>query len=58
MDLKKLTAIIPILSVGVMVVWGLLANDWSRSWIAVVIGGILTATIRVLAKDDGNDKKE
>ena len=28
MDFKKLCSIIPILSVGVMVVWGLIANDW------------------------------
>ena len=49
MDYKKLTAIIPILSVCVMLVWGLIANDWSRCWIAVVIGGVLTAICRIMA---------
>ena len=56
MDYKKLCSIIPMASVGVMVVWGLLANDWSKSWIAVVIGGILTGICGVLAKNDS--KKE
>jgi uncharacterized BrkB/YihY/UPF0761 family membrane protein len=55
MDYKKLTTIIPILSVCVMLVWGLIANDWSKCWIAVVIGGVLTAICRAMA---GNDKKE
>ena len=31
MDIKKIIPIICMLSVGVMVVWGLLANDWSKS---------------------------
>ena len=58
MDYKKLTTIIPILSVCVMLVWGLIANDWSKSWIAVVIGGILTAICGVLARNGKDDKKE
>ena len=46
MDTKKLIPVISILSVGVMVVWGLLANDWSKSWIAVFVGGMkLTAVM-------------
>ena len=56
MDYKKLTAIIPIVSVCVMLVWGLIANDWSKCWIAVVIGGVLTAICRVMTGKD--DKKE
>lgn len=51
MDLKKLTTIIPMVSGGVMIVWGLLANDWSKCWIAVVIGGILSGIIHVMTKD-------
>ena len=47
MDIKKIIPIICMLSVGVMVVWGLLANDWSKSWIAVVIGGIIVACLSV-----------
>ena len=56
MDYKKLTAIIPIVSVCVMIVCGLIANDWSKCWIAVVIGGVLTAICRIMAGN--NDKKE
>lgn len=48
MDIKKLRPIISILSVGVMVLWGLLANDWSKCWIAVFVGGIAIAVLSVL----------
>ena len=51
MDLKKLTTIIPMVSGGVMIVWGLLANDWSKCWIAVVIGGILLCRSVLPAKN-------
>ena len=56
MDLKKLTAIIPMVSVLVMVIWGMLANDWSKSWITVMVGGVLTAIVAICTKDQ--DKKE
>ena len=52
MDYKKLTTIIPILSVCVMLVWGLIANDWSKCWIAVVIGGVLTAICRPIRRNN------
>lgn len=55
MDYKKLSAIIPMLSVAVMIAWGVLGNDWGRSWIAVAIGGILSAVFRTLAKDSSDD---
>ena len=51
MDYKKLSAIIPMVSVAVMIVWGVLGNDWGRSWIAVAIGGIISGILRVLSKD-------
>ena len=50
MDYKKLTTIIPILSVCVMLVWGLIANDWSKSWIAVMAGGIAIAALSIINK--------
>lgn len=56
-NLKKLNAIIPIVSGGVMVVWGFLANDWSKCWLSVFVGGILMAIINVLgANKDGKNK--
>ena len=56
MDYKKLTAIIPMISVVVMLVWGLIAKDWSQCWIAVVVGGVITGILGTLSK--GQDKKE
>lgn len=51
MDNKKLIPVISIVSVGVMVVWGLLAKDWSKSWLAVFVGGIAIAVLSVVNKD-------
>ena len=50
MDNKKLIPVISMVSVGVMVVWGMLANDWSKSWIAVMIGGIAIAVLSIVNK--------
>lgn len=51
MNLKTLNTVIPMVSVAVMVVWGTVAKDWSNSWLAVFIGGILMAIINVIAKN-------
>ena len=51
MNLKTLNVIIPVVSVAVMMLWGTLANDWSNSWLAVFIGGILMTIINVIAKN-------
>ena len=56
MDLKKLNVIIPIVSGGIMVVWGFLANDWSKSWLAVFVGGIIMTIINVMGHKDKDDK--
>jgi len=50
MNNKKLIPAISIISVGIMVVWGTLANDWSKSWIAVFAGGIAIAVLSILNK--------
>ena len=50
MDLKKIIPIISIISVGVMVVWGTMTNDWSKSWIAVFVGGIIITCLSILGK--------
>ncbi len=55
MDYKKLATIIPMLSVAVMIAWGVLGNAWGKSWIAVAIGGILAAVLRVMAGDNKSD---
>jgi hypothetical protein len=50
MDNKKLIPVISMVSVGVMVIWGTLANDWSKSWIAVMAGGIAIAALSIINK--------
>lgn len=57
MDLKKLNTIIPIISVAVMIIWGTLAKDYSHSWLAVFVGGIIMAVINVLGKKNDDNKK-
>ncbi|MBO4902071.1 MAG: hypothetical protein J5518_04700 [Lachnospiraceae bacterium] len=57
-------ALISMVSVVVMFIWGYLANDFSRSWLAVMIGGILSFAVFMIRKDlksaegdkDNNDK--
>ena len=57
MNRKTLNTIIPIVSVGVMVVWGTLAKSYDKSWLAVFVGGILMAVINVIGKNkDDKDK--
>ena len=51
MDVKKLIPIISIVSVAVMIIWGMLANDWSKSWLAVFVGGIAITILSILNKD-------
>ncbi|MBO7662465.1 MAG: hypothetical protein J6U01_03760 [Clostridia bacterium] len=48
MNNKKLIPVISMISVGVMIVWGTLANDWSKSWLAVFAGGIAIAVLSIL----------
>ena len=57
MDMKKLAPIISILSVVVMLLWGTLVPDgWSKSWLAVFVGGAIIAVLNIIYKgDDGKD---
>ena len=64
--MKKLGVLFPviaIISVAVMIVWGMLGNAWNISWIAVFIGGIAMAIVAMIlgakakADKDKNEKK-
>ncbi len=55
MDWKKMAGICPMIGGAVMVVWGFIANDWSRCWIAAVIGGVLAGVCGMIAHSE--DKK-
>ena len=46
--LAILYPIIAIISVAVMIVWGMLGNAWNISWIAVFIGGCLMAILSIV----------
>ena len=51
MNRKTLNILIPIVSVGVMVVWGTLAKSYEHSWLAVFVGGILMAILNVVGRN-------
>ena len=51
-------AIISMVSVVVMFIWGYLANDFSHSWIAVMIGGILSCAVSMIRKDKEKAQKD
>ena len=51
MNRKTLNTIIPIVSVGVMIVWGTIAKSYEHSWLAVFIGGILMVVVNTIFKD-------
>lgn len=61
MSLKFLIPIIAIISVGVMIVWGTLANSYQYSWIACFVGGIAIAVVSMVMgakKEKNKDSKE
>ena len=45
MDYKKLSTIIFMISGVATVVWGVLANDWSKCWLFAVIGGVIGVAV-------------
>ena len=51
MNLKTWNIIMPIVSVGVMIVWGTLARSYEHSWLAVCVGGILMAILNVVGRN-------
>lgn len=58
LNLKKLNAIIPIVSCGTAFLWGQLGNAWDKSWIAVPVGGMLMGILNILGKKNNDDDKK
>ena len=52
MDYKKLSTIIFMVSGVATVVWGMLANDWSKCWLAAVIGGVIGVAVGMFGEKD------
>ncbi len=50
MDYKKLSTIIFMISGVATVVWGVLANDWSKCWLCAVIGGVIGVAVGMLGE--------
>ncbi len=54
-------AIICMVSVLVMMIWGFAANDFQHSWIAVMAGGVLSGAVYMIRRDldkASKDKEE
>lgn len=53
---KKLIPIIAMISVLIMLVWGFIQGTFEYSWLAVMAGGIVIASVSILGKKaDGNN---
>jgi Na+-driven multidrug efflux pump len=58
-DIKTGTicSIISMVSVAIMFLWGFFGNGWNVSWVAVMIGGMLSGIVYMIRRDKekGND---
>ena len=59
-DIKTntLCTIISMVSVLVMFIWGYLADSFDHCWLAVMAGGIIVMSIRMIRKDKEEKAKE
>ncbi len=57
MNVKVLIPVIAIISVGVMIVWGTLANSYQHSWLACFVGGIVIAVLCIISGAKNEKKK-
>lgn len=56
--MKTITGIIGILSLVIMILWGYVGGDWGHSWLALIVGGIIIAVIKMIVGDDDDAKGE
>ena len=52
-DIKTGTicSIISMVSVAIMFLWGVFGNGWNVSWVAVMIGGMLSGIVYMIRRD-------
>ena len=50
-------SIISMISVAVMFIWGFVADDFGHSWLAVMIGGIISGAVYMIRRDIDNADK-
>lgn len=53
MNYRKLSTVIFMVSGVATVVWGTLANDWSKCWLCSVVGGVIGVAVGMLGGKDG-----
>ncbi len=55
-DIKTGTicTIISMVSVAIMFLWGFFGNAWNVSWVAVMIGGMLSGIVYMIRRDKEN----
>jgi Na+-driven multidrug efflux pump len=55
-DIKTGTicSIISMVSVAIMFLWGFFGNGWNVSWVAVMIGGMLSGIVYMIRRDKEN----
>ena len=51
-------SLISMVSVVVMLIWGFVADDFSRSWLAVLVGGVLSYGFYMIRRDIDNAQKD
>ena len=54
---KNINTIISVVSVLIMLAWGILTGSFRYSWLAVFTGGILIYTLSMVNKCDGLNEK-
>jgi len=59
-DIKTGTicGIISMVSVLIMFLWGFWGNAWSVSWVAVMIGGVLSGIVYMIRRDKENSNND
>ena len=55
---NTLSTIISMVSMLVMFIWGYIEGNFNHSWLAIMVGGIIIVSIRMVRKDKEAKEKE